>query len=333
MTDPRPADPVTAARDALLAKLTSDWDFDPYGEHEAAVMRLRDDLDNLIALVRASAAVAEAWLARAEAGVSVEALVREEHRPVPYRWSQSGESGTVCAASLTGLHSRVTPWPCSVESAIIAAHDRLAARSAGSGSRVEAHPRPHVQVAGDGGICAGCGKAWPCPEARPTPPPARSRVEGWADNDAYARAFADLARRTPPPAGATQVLEPATDSTPPPAVDGTREGLCVYNGCGETSDYWRHARTTAQREPSLHHPFTPPAPTPDADRLRAVEALVASVDRDIAGCRNCANGQMWVAWGPDRGWCAVHEASGSALAAARALLADGPDGAGMEVEG
>lgn len=66
------SDPVTEARDALLAKLTSDWDFDPYGEHEAAVMRLRDDLVNLIALARASAAVAEAWLARAEAGVSVE---------------------------------------------------------------------------------------------------------------------------------------------------------------------------------------------------------------------------------------------------------------------
>ena len=55
--------------------------------------------------------------ARAEAGVSVEALHRDHH-PVPYHWSQSGERGTVCAGSLVGLHHRVELWPCDVERAI-----------------------------------------------------------------------------------------------------------------------------------------------------------------------------------------------------------------------
>ena len=58
-------DDVTALRDALLAKLTSDWDFDPYGEHEAAVMRLRADLDTLIAAVEARAALTPERLAKA----------------------------------------------------------------------------------------------------------------------------------------------------------------------------------------------------------------------------------------------------------------------------
>lgn len=57
----------------------------------------------------------------APAEPDVVALMRREHRPVPYRWSQSGESGTVCAASIAGLHHRVTSWPCDVESAICAA--------------------------------------------------------------------------------------------------------------------------------------------------------------------------------------------------------------------
>ena len=61
MTDPTtPRPDLTAARDALLAKFTTDWDIDPWGEYESARARLADDLDNLIAL------------ARAEAGVSVE---------------------------------------------------------------------------------------------------------------------------------------------------------------------------------------------------------------------------------------------------------------------
>jgi hypothetical protein len=44
---------VDEARDALLAKVTSDWDIDPWGEHEAAKKRLASDLDALIAAVRA----------------------------------------------------------------------------------------------------------------------------------------------------------------------------------------------------------------------------------------------------------------------------------------
>ena len=69
--------------------------------------------------------------ARAEGLDGLVDVLREEHRPVAYHWSQSGESGTVCAASVTGLHSRVTRWPCSVESAIVAAQDRAAARAEG----------------------------------------------------------------------------------------------------------------------------------------------------------------------------------------------------------
>lgn len=69
--------------------------------------------------------------ARAAALDGLVDVIREEHRPVAYHWSQSGESGTVCAASVTGLHSRVTRWPCSVESAIVAAFDRLAVRAEG----------------------------------------------------------------------------------------------------------------------------------------------------------------------------------------------------------
>ena len=59
MTTPHPD--LTAARDALLAKFTTDWDIDPWGEYESARARLADDLDNLIALARTDLA------ARAEA--------------------------------------------------------------------------------------------------------------------------------------------------------------------------------------------------------------------------------------------------------------------------
>ena len=50
---------LTAARDALLAKFTTDRDIDPWGEYESARARLADDLDNLIALARAEAGVSK----------------------------------------------------------------------------------------------------------------------------------------------------------------------------------------------------------------------------------------------------------------------------------
>ena len=138
---PRP-DTVTEARDALL--IWAHASADPGGSIEA----FEDDLDNLIALVRA------------EAGVSVEALHRDHH-PVPYHWSQSGERGTVCAGSLVGLHHRVELWPCDVERAIQTA---LAARSAGSGSRVE-----HTPMEENPPVWCDEHRRW---EARPTPDPA-----------------------------------------------------------------------------------------------------------------------------------------------------------------
>lgn len=178
---PRP-DPVTAARDALLADVR---EFvvhgvkDRFGTSTALSWHVAERLDNLIAL------------ARAEAGVPVGALHRDHH-PVPYHWSQSGERGTVCAGSLVGLHHRVELWPCDVERAIQTA---LAARSAGSGARVERCEYPH-QFGADGrslcprhelcGAPSGTydgiegGRPWcvtPCPHdpARPTPTPPDAR--------------------------------------------------------------------------------------------------------------------------------------------------------------
>lgn len=44
---------VLALREALVEKLSSDWDMDPWGEYEASKRRLEADLDALIAAVRA----------------------------------------------------------------------------------------------------------------------------------------------------------------------------------------------------------------------------------------------------------------------------------------
>ena len=52
MTDPTHRTAATA-RDALVAKVTGDWDADPHGEYEAARSRLVADLDDLIALAAA----------------------------------------------------------------------------------------------------------------------------------------------------------------------------------------------------------------------------------------------------------------------------------------
>jgi len=46
---------VLALREALVEKLSSDWDMDPWGEYEASKRRLEADLDALIAAVRAEA--------------------------------------------------------------------------------------------------------------------------------------------------------------------------------------------------------------------------------------------------------------------------------------
>lgn len=48
--------------------------------------------------------------------------------------------------------------------------------------------------------------------------------------------------------------------------------------------------------------------------IAALLAVADAAAEDIDACRACADGQKWVAWGPDRGWCAVHVQSGSALA-------------------
>lgn len=51
--------------------------------------------------------------------------------------------------------------------------------------------------------------------------------------------------------------------------------------------------------------------------LPALLALADAAARDIDRCDAC--GTNPVAWGPDRGWCAVHEATGGALVALETL--------------
>lgn len=54
--------------------------------------------------------------------------------------------------------------------------------------------------------------------------------------------------------------------------------------------------------------------------LGAIHALLAlsdAAEQDIERCDACRTNP--VAWGPDRGWCAVHELTGGALAALEAL--------------
>lgn len=53
LTQPAPAAPtVEALRAELVAKLTSDWDMDPYGMYEIARADLLSDIDALVAAVR-----------------------------------------------------------------------------------------------------------------------------------------------------------------------------------------------------------------------------------------------------------------------------------------
>ena len=204
---PRP-DTVTEARDALL--IWAHASADPGGSIEA----FEDDLDNLIALVRA------------EAGVSVEALHRDHH-PVPYHWSQSGERGTVCAGSLVGLHHRVELWPCDVERAIQTA---LAARSAGSGSRVE---RECVCGHGwaDHGLTGGCEAEWGtgdgdvfCPCTTPPPHPTRPCPVGGQDGYRTVHAMPGSRRHPHQPTRCLTCHHPIEAINPGPAASGSEGG-------------------------------------------------------------------------------------------------------------
>lgn len=94
---------------------------------------------------------------------------------------------------------------------------------------------------------------------------------------AKAHAMRGLPRPTPPPAGATQVPLPATDSTPPPAVDGTR---CAE--CGGVKDDVFHVPCLVGgpfHYVKTCHPFTPPTPAPD--RLRALEAALDHAEKNL----------------------------------------------------
>ena len=240
-------DPVTAARERLERLLPDVLRYDP-----VSMPAFDQRIDALIEAVRAEAG-----------GVSVEAL-------------------------LDAWEAQEHP---SIDAAIQAA---LAARSAGSGSRVEALDLHAL---------------------------AESAASQRAlEVDAEYRA-PRAARPTPPPAGATQVPLPATDSTPPPAVDGTRCGFRL--GCGGRPDDPQHQRpfsgwgsmTAHDFEPNtpppavdgtrcgecggvkddvfhvpclvggpFHyvktcHPFTPP--TPDPDRLRALEAALDHAEKNL----------------------------------------------------
>jgi hypothetical protein len=86
---------------------------------------------------------------------------------------------------------------------------------------------------------------------------------------AKAHAMRGLPRPTPPPAGATQVPLPATDSTPPPAVDGTRCGFRL--GCGGRPDDPQHQRPFSGWGSMTAHDFEPNTPPPAVDGTRCAE--------------------------------------------------------------
>jgi hypothetical protein len=132
-------------------------------------------------------------LAAAEAPgrvAALEAVIREQHRPVPYHWTYSNDRGTVCHGSTVGLHHRVERWPCDVESAIVAAENAIAVRAL-------AAPASPAGVSGE--VCAVCGEpkdnieqhsfrqpdshrfVLPAPAPTPTEPVERCVVAGCTD--------------------------------------------------------------------------------------------------------------------------------------------------------
>jgi hypothetical protein len=183
----------------------------------------------------------------------------------------------------------------SIDAAIQAA---LAARSAGSGSRVE---RECVCGHGwaDHGLTGGCEAEWgtgdgdvfcPCTHTRPTPPPA---VDDWYHGDLTdSQIDRALDPNTPPPAvdwtrvdprqrtgniGGPAVADHFARPTPPPAVDGTR---CAE--CGGVKDDVFHVPCLVGgpfHYVKTCHPFTPPTPAPD--RLRALEAALDHAEKNL----------------------------------------------------
>ena len=146
VTTQKEARPMTDMRTALEA-LADEWERpNPMllatGRCASRLRRLLADFES------SSQPRAIAADAPTPADEALRARMRQDHRPVRYHWSQSGESGTVCAASLTGLHSRVTIWPCSVESAIVAADTALAVQALAA-----AAPTPAVERVTHGRHC------------------------------------------------------------------------------------------------------------------------------------------------------------------------------------
>jgi hypothetical protein len=230
---------LTAARDALLAKFTTDWDIDPWGEYESARARLADDLDNLIAL------------ARAEAGVSVEAL-------------------------LDAWEAQEHP---SIDAAIQAA---LAARSAGSGSRVEALDlHALAESAASQRALEVDAEYRALRAARPTPPPAvdgtRCAECGGVKDDVF-----HVPCLVGGPFHYVKTCHPFTPPTPDPAVDGTR--VCGHaraeDGiCGHTEQWEGHRSKAIVGGIHEFVPFTPPTPAPD--RLQALEAALDHAEKNL----------------------------------------------------
>lgn len=204
-----------------------DYTYQPFGQSEA-----REACERLT----------NAALARAEAGVSVEAL-RQAFLDIEYpEVFADGESRRLSAA--------------------------LAARSAGSGSRVEAgHCCEHAAGAHAPGMnpCLIDG----CRCSRPTPPPAPDGPRcGECPHAAHTGDICDTDR----PGFVTGCpCRTATPPTPAPAVDGTR---CAE--CGGVKDDVFHVPCLVGgpfHYVKTCHPFTPPTPAPD-DRLRALEAAL-----------------------------------------------------------
>jgi hypothetical protein len=145
-----------------------------------------EGFDRLSALIDPALAAAEAPGRVA----ALEAVIREQHRPVPYHWTYSNDRGTVCHGSTVGLHHRVERWPCDVESAIVAAENAIAVRAL-------AAPASPAGVSGE--VCAVCGEpkdnieqhsfrqpdshrfVLPAPAPTPTEPVERCVVAGCTD--------------------------------------------------------------------------------------------------------------------------------------------------------
>lgn len=245
-------DPVTAARERLERLLPDVLRYDP-----VSMPAFDQRIDALIEAVRA------------EAGVSMTLPGSDE---LARTFHEQYERLAPSFGYVTRRDSSV-PWEdvpepnrslmLAVATEVLERWPALAARSAGSGSRVE---RECVCGHGwaDHGLTGGCEAEWgtgdgdvfcPCTHTRPTPPPCEWRSKG-DEPCVYPQGH---------PHGHSTV-----SPTPAPAVDGTR---CAE--CGGVKDDVFHVPCLVGgpfHYVKTCHPFTPPTPDPAVDGLAAFAA-------------------------------------------------------------